>query len=114
MSTAPRSRAPRGGSLTWLVLGCLALAALAHLLPAAPTYDPWAWIIWGREITEGALDTRTGPSWKPLPVLFTTPFALMGDTWAPELWLVVAQAGGCWPSPSPTGWPRGWRAGSRA
>ena len=22
------------------------------------------------------LGTRTGPSWKPLPVLFTTPFAL--------------------------------------
>lgn len=77
-----------------LVLGCLVVAALAHLLPAAPTYDPWAWIIWGREITELALDTRTGPSWKPLPVLFTTPFALAGDTWAPELWLVVAQAGG--------------------
>jgi len=77
-----------------LVLGCLVLAALAHLLPAGPTYDPWAWITWGREITEWNLDTRTGPSWKPLPVLFTTPFALTGDTWAPELWLVIAQAGG--------------------
>ena len=27
-------------------------------------------------------------------MLFTTPFALAGDRWAPELWLVVAQAGG--------------------
>ncbi len=27
-------------------------------------------------------------------MLFTTPFALTGDTWAPELWLVIAQAGG--------------------
>ena len=70
------------------------LAALAHYLPAGPTYDPWAWIIWGREITEWDLDTRTGPSWKPLPVLFTTPFALAGDEAAPELWLVIAQAGG--------------------
>jgi hypothetical protein len=26
-----------------------------------PTYDPWAWIIWGREITQGALDTSLGP-----------------------------------------------------
>ena len=94
MSGALRPRASRGRGITWLVLGCLALAALAHLLPAAPTYDPWAWIIWGREITAGALDTRTGPSWKPLPVLFTTPFALTGDRWAPELWLVIAQAGG--------------------
>jgi hypothetical protein len=77
-----------------LVAGCLVLAGLAHYLPAGPTYDPWAWISWGREITEWNLDTRTGPSWKPLPVLFTTPFALAGDKAAPELWLVVAQAGG--------------------
>src|ERR671911_204942 len=77
-----------------LLLGCLVLAALAHFLPAGPTYDPWAWISWGREITEWDLDTRTGPSWKPLPVLFTTPFALVGGEAAPELWLVIAQAGG--------------------
>jgi hypothetical protein len=88
----PRPR--RRGSARWLVLACLALAALAHLLPAAPTYDPWAWLIWGRELTGLELHTRTGPSWKPLPVLFTVPFALTGDDWAPELWLVVAQGGG--------------------
>jgi hypothetical protein len=88
--------APPAAARPWLLvlLACLALAALAHFLPAGPTYDPWAWITWGREITEWNLDTRTGPSWKPLPVLFTTPFALAGDEAAPELWLVVAQAGG--------------------
>ena len=88
--------ASSGDARPWrlLVIACLALAALAHYLPAGPTYDPWAWITWGREITEWELDTRTGPSWKPLPVLFTTPFALAGDEAAPELWLVVAQAGG--------------------
>jgi hypothetical protein len=85
---------PGGRSVLLLVLGCMLLAALAHELPAGPTYDPWAWITWGREITEWDLDTRTGPSWKPLPVLFTTPFALAGDGTAPELWLVIAQAGG--------------------
>ena len=85
---APRRllRARRG-----LRPGCAARLPRARraraLLPAGPTYDPWAWIIWGREITEGDLDTRTGPSWKPLPVLFTTPFALTGDAGAPELWL---------------------------
>jgi hypothetical protein len=85
-----------GAARPWrlLILACLVLAALAQYLPAGPTYDPWAWLIWGREITEWDLDTRTGPSWKPLPVLFTTPFALAGDTAAPTLWLVVAQAGG--------------------
>jgi len=92
-SAAARPR-PGGRGVPLIVLGCLVLAALAHSLPTGPTYDPWAWIIWGREITQLDLDTRTGPSWKPLPVLFTTPFALAGDEWAPELWLVVAQAGG--------------------
>jgi hypothetical protein len=93
--SAARAR-PRAGEhgVLLLVLACLLLATLAQMLPAGPTYDPWAWISWGREITEWDLDTRTGPSWKPLPVLFTTPFALAGDEAAPELWLVVAQAGG--------------------
>jgi hypothetical protein len=59
-----------------------------------PTYDPWAWILWGREIAHADLVTTGGPSWKPLPILFTTPFSLFGDTAAPALWLVVARAGG--------------------
>jgi len=91
---APAAAPRRGAPAAPLVLACLAVAALAHALPAAPTYDPWAWISWGREIVHLDLDTRTGPSWKPLPILFTTPFALLGNRWAPELWLVVAQAGG--------------------
>jgi hypothetical protein len=76
-----------------LVLGCLAVAALSLLGPNQPTYDPWAWIIWGRETLHLDLVTTSGPSWKPLPWLFTTPFALFGDA-APQLWLVVARAGG--------------------
>ncbi len=75
-----------------LVCACLFLAVLSLLLPSTPTYDPWAWIIWGREIADGHLNTREGPSWKPLPVLFTTLFAPAGDA-APALWLVVARAG---------------------
>ncbi len=77
-----------------LLVVCLALAALSLLTVSAPTYDPWAWIIWGREITQWDLVTTNGPSWKPLPVLFTTPFALFGDDGAPALWLVVARASG--------------------
>ncbi|HEV2819911.1 MAG TPA: hypothetical protein VGW11_05335 [Solirubrobacteraceae bacterium] len=74
------------------VVACLVLAALSVvLLPSTPSYDPWAWIVWGREITQGDLDTVFGPSWKPLPVLFTTPLALAGDL-APDLWLVLARA----------------------
>ena len=44
-----------------------------------PTYDPWAWIIWGREVMHLDLVTTDGPSWKPLPILFTAPFSLLGD-----------------------------------
>ncbi len=82
------------GPTTLLVLGCLAVGAASLLTVSAPTYDPWSWIIWGREILHGDLVTLEGPSWKPLPVLFSTPFALFGDDAAPALWLVVARAGG--------------------
>src|SRR3954449_1041210 len=75
-----------------LIAGCLALAALTLLLPSAPTYDPWAWIIWGREVAHLDLVTTDGPSWKPLPVIFTSVFSLFGSI-APDLWLVVARAG---------------------
>jgi len=76
-----------------LVAGCLALAALSLLYPTTPTYDPWAWIIWGREIINFDLTTTTGPSWKPLPAIFTTLFAPFGSA-APDLWVMIARAGG--------------------
>jgi hypothetical protein len=87
---------PPGRARPWklLVLGCLALAALSLLLPSTPTYDPWAWIIWGREVMHLDLVTTDGPSWKPLPVFFTAPFSLVGDGPAPALWILVARAGG--------------------
>ncbi len=68
------------------------LAGLSLLLPSTPSYDPWAWLGWGREIVHLDLSTTTGPSWKPLPVLLTTLFAPLGGS-APDLWLVVARAG---------------------
>ena len=77
-----------------VLVGCLGLALLSLLWSRQPTYDPWSWLIWGREIAGGTLSTDTGPSWKPLPVLLTTPFSLAGDTLAPILWLIVARAGG--------------------
>jgi hypothetical protein len=78
----------------WLVLlGCFVVAALTLILPSTPTYDPWGWILWGREITQLDLTTSGGPSWKPLPVLFTTPFSIFGLHVAPYLWLLVARAG---------------------
>jgi hypothetical protein len=79
--------------LAVLVAACLAVSALSLLLPWALAFDPWAWAVWGRDVTRLALDTSGGPSWKPLPVVATTVFALAGSV-APALWLVVARAGG--------------------
>jgi hypothetical protein len=75
-------------------LVCTALAVVSLLVFREATYDPTAWLIWGRQISHGTLETLAGPSWKPLPVLFTTPFSLFGDTGAMKLWLVVARVGG--------------------
>jgi hypothetical protein len=76
-----------------LLLGCVAAAALSLLAPWTPTYDPWAWLIWGREVSALGLDTTAGPAWKPLPVLITTAVSPVGEV-APAVWLVIARAGG--------------------
>ncbi len=70
----------------------LVLAALSLLIPSTPSYDPWAWLVWGREIIHLNLHTTGGPTWKPLPVIFTTVFSLFGGA-SPDLWLLVARAG---------------------
>ncbi|MDQ3587851.1 MAG: hypothetical protein M3375_05845 [Actinomycetota bacterium] len=76
---------------------CLALGGLSLLLPSEPSYDPWAWMVWGREVAHLDLDTNGGPSFKPLPVLVMTilsPFSKLDDGIPPDLWLVIARAGG--------------------
>ena len=70
----------------------LVLAAASLALPFWPVYDPWAWLIWGRELAHGGLETAAGPSWKPLPVLIDAPLSLLGDA-APKAWLFVARTG---------------------
>jgi hypothetical protein len=85
---------PEFASMWLVVAGCLAVSALTLILPSTPTYDPWAWILWGREIVHLDLVTSGGPSWKPLPIVFTIPFSLFGLHTAPYLWLWIARAGG--------------------
>ena len=65
------------------------------MLPTVPSYDPWSWITWGREVfdTHLGFSVGGGPSWKPLPVMFTTVFGLFGGA-APTLWVIAARAGG--------------------
>ena len=40
-------------------VGVLVVASL--LAPFAPVYDPWAWLVWGRELAGFDLDTSGGP-----------------------------------------------------
>ena len=89
---ARRVRSPLG-----LAIGaCIVLAALsAAVLPTVPSYDPFSWIVWGREVTDPHLSflVSGGPSWKPLPFLFTTVWGLFGAG-APTLWVITARIGG--------------------
>jgi hypothetical protein len=74
-------------------VGCVAIALASLAFASGPTYDPYAWLIWGREI--GHLDlvtTGPGTSWKPLPALIAAVLAPLGGG-APAAWLVVARAG---------------------
>lgn len=85
-------RAPFAASL----VACAILAALsAAVLPTVPSYDPWSWVVWGREVSDPHLSfiVNGGPSWKPLPVMFTTVFGLFGGA-APTLWVITARIGG--------------------
>jgi hypothetical protein len=93
----------RGGRIyVWLTGVSLLLALVSLHWPSTPSYDPWSWLIWGREIfhaitgsgpqVDAALHITGGSSWKPLPVIFTTVFALFGSA-QPNLWLLVARAG---------------------
>ena len=108
-SGAPPAQAPGPAGKGWRSWGqqypflcstvvCLLLAALsAAVLPTVPSYDPWAWISWGREVLDPHLSFAIsgGPSWKPLPVFpFTTVYALFGSAAAPTLWVITARAGG--------------------
>jgi hypothetical protein len=83
-----------GTQMALIIVGCLAVSALSLIYPSTPTYDPWAWILWGREIAHLDLVTEGGPSWKPFPMFFTVPFSFFGQDLAPYLWLWVARAGG--------------------
>ena len=64
---------------------------LVRVLNTRPGYDPYGWMLWGKLTIHGRLDTNGAPSWKPLPFLFTVPYALAGNNqmW---LWLTTAVA----------------------
>lgn len=84
-------RALRSPGGAWTVVAAV-IAALSLPLGFALAFDASAWVVWGRELWSLDLDTSAGPSWKPLPLVVTAPFALLGDVGA-AAWLLVARAG---------------------
>ncbi len=56
-----------------------------------PSYDAYGWLVWGYQTLHLSLDLGGAPSWKPLPYLFTVPFAVFGHY---QLWLWMITAAG--------------------
>ena len=71
----------------------LLLVSLGIVLYARtrPGYDPYGWLVWGKLTIHLKLDTNGAPSWKPLPFLFTVPYAVVGH-YALWLWMVTSVA----------------------
>lgn len=83
----------RGRTLPVAAGACLALALASLGLPSGPTYDPYSWLIWGRDLAHLDLATTgTGTSWKPLPAVIDAVLTPLGGG-AADGWLVVARAG---------------------
>ena len=73
----------------------LVLALLSAIIwPTIPSYDPFSWVVWGREVTDPHIGffVGGGPSWKPLPFLFTTLYGPFAG--APAMWVITARVGG--------------------
>ncbi len=98
---APPAR-PRGLALLveyarrypWILTaaGLLVLSLLVVLWARTrPGYDPYGWLVWGKLTIHLKLDTNGAPSWKPLPFLFTVPYAVVGH-YALWLWMVTSVA----------------------
>jgi hypothetical protein len=87
MRPSPALRA----ALLWAV-GLIAVSVgIVLWARTRPGFDPYGWLVWGHQTIHGALDTNAAPSWKPLPFLFTVPFALFGryELW---LWMIASVA----------------------
>jgi hypothetical protein len=78
----------------WLSTSAVILVVSAVLTVWArtrPSYDAYGWMVWGHQTWRLTLDLGGAPSWKPVPFLFTVPYALAGhyQLW---LWMLTATA----------------------
>ncbi len=78
----------------WIVALLVLLASIlfVELTQMQPEYDAYGWLVWGHQALHLDLNTNGAPSWKPLPFLFTFPYALAGSA-QPWLWMVTSTAG---------------------
>jgi hypothetical protein len=95
-SPAPAEAREQHGPASWrpspalrsvLIWGVVVIAVSTGIVLWArtrPGFDPYGWLVWGHQALHGALNTNAAPSWKPLPFLFTLPYAIFGRY---ELWL---------------------------
>jgi hypothetical protein len=78
----------------WVLLGVAVVSALFVVVSdMRPSYDGFGFLVWGRQVLHHwNLNTDGAPSWKPLPFLFTLPYAVAGrgQMW---LWMGTAVAG---------------------
>jgi hypothetical protein len=75
------------------LIAAVAVALLSAIVVApAPSYDPWSWLQWGREVAGGDLHTAEGPAFKPLPVAVCALLTPLGDL-APWVWVTTARMG---------------------
>ena len=72
-----------------LIAAGLAVASTL-VVAAVPSYDPWAWLLWGREVAGGTLSTAEGPAFKPLPVAVCALLSPLGDA-APWVWVTLVR-----------------------
>ena len=86
-----RADAQSDRGLLQALAACALLGALSVLVAAPLGFDPWAWMVWGRELVHLDLHTTGGPSWKPLPVLLVAPLTPFGNL-APDVWLALVRA----------------------
>jgi hypothetical protein len=79
----------------WVLVVAAVLATsiwFVHWSGMRPSFDPFGWLAWGHQIVYGRLNLNAAPSWKPLPFIFTVPFALFGGT-SVSMWSVTSTAG---------------------
>ncbi len=77
----------------WSVTAVLIVISGLLILYAGtrPSYDAYGWMVWGYQTLHGTLDLGGAPSWKPVPFLFTVPYAVFGhyQLW---IWMLTAAA----------------------